>query len=124
MSQSINLTGQFTVNNGSLRNLINLATNTTTTGSNSICNNANVPSGSWSLIDQGSNADFRIGIFKNVDLTSSIKVALGSSATSSFSSYLYPGDTAILYGSGSTSIYAFATGTNTTGSLQYILSER
>lgn len=124
MSQTINLNGQLVLVNGNLRNLLNLALNITTTGSNSVCNNMNVTTGSWQQIPQGSNTDFRFGIFKNIDTVSTIKLAVTDSGTSSYATLLQPGDTAILTNNGAANLWAYASGSNGTAVLQYIISEK
>jgi hypothetical protein len=128
MAQTINSNGQIVTVNNNLRQLFTLNQAITTTGSNSLANNANVTTGSWQVVDQGSNADFRYGYFANLDLTSSIKVAITTGGTTSFAVNLQPSDVAILCSSGSTVIYAQASGSNgqLNGSaiLQYFVTEQ
>lgn len=122
MANTININGQVVLTNTNLRNVASITTALTTTGSNNISNVQNVTTGSWSTISQGSNADFRFGYFVNLDATSSVAIALNSSA--SVASYLLPGDFCILTYSGSPALYASASGANGTVLLQYILSEK
>lgn len=122
MAQTYTVSGQIVLSNNNLRNIVTLSENVTTSGSNSLTNTANIPTGSWTPIDQGSNSDFRFGYFTNLDATSSIWLALNN--TSSFASFLQPGDLSIITNSGTASLYAKATGSNSPALLQYILIEK
>jgi hypothetical protein len=124
MSQTIQIRGQVSLSNSNLVTTINLTDTLTTTGNNSISNNANIATGSWQVLDQGSNGDFRIGYFANLDATSSIKIAIGSTGTASYAAMLLPGDIAIIPNSGSAVIYAQAVGAHSPVILQYLLSEQ
>lgn len=122
MANTININGQVVLTNTNMRNIGAITTSLTTTGSNNISNVMNVTTGSWSVISQGSNADFRFGYFTNLDTTSSVAIAVSSSA--SVASYLLPGDFCILTYSGSPALYASGSGANGTVLLQYMLSEK
>lgn len=122
MANILQINGQVTLTNTNLRNIGTLTTNLTTTGSNNVSNVANITTGSWSTISQGSNADFRWGYFVNLDATSSVAIAINSSA--SVASYLQPGDWCVLTYSGSPAIYASGSGASGTILLQYILTEK
>lgn len=124
MSQTISTNGQVTLINNNLRTTLNLVSTATTTGSNSIMNNANVVTGSWAQLDQASNTDYRYGFYANLSLTSSIKIAINSAGTSSWAAYLFPGDVAMIPNSGSSLVFVQATGSESPAILQYILSER
>jgi len=90
-----------------------------TSGSNYASIIANIPTGSWTTLQSGSNVDFRTGVFSNNDLTSSIYIAIGN--TGATSSILQPDDSCILTYSGSIPIYARTVGTNSPASLGYTL---
>jgi len=75
--------------------------------------------GSWTLLPQGTNIDFRLGTFSNNDLTSSVYIALNQ--TASYASLLQPGDNALLTYSGSANVYAKAVGAHSPVSLSYSL---
>ena len=122
MAQTYTLSGQLIVTNNNLRNIVTLQNNVTTTGSNSLANTMNVPTGAWQTIDQQSNSDFRFGFFTNLDLTSSLKIAIGN--TGSYASLLLPGDNVILTNSGSASLYVQATGASSPALMQYVVSEK
>jgi hypothetical protein len=122
MANTINVSGQIVVTNSNLRNIATLSTALTTTGSNTIANVMNVTTGSWAVISQGSNADFRWGYFCNCDATSSVAIAVNSSA--SVASYLQPLDWCVLTYSGSPALYASGSGASGTILLQYVLSEK
>ena len=122
MANSLQISGQITLTNNNLRNIGALVTNLTTTGSNNLSNVQNITTGSWSVIQQGSNSDFRWGYFVNLDTTSSIAIAVSSSA--SVASFLAPGDWCVLTYSGSPNLYASGSGANGTVLLQYIITER
>jgi hypothetical protein len=124
MGQTINLNGQFTIVNSNLRTVVNLVRSIATTGSNSIANTANITTGSWTQIDQASNGDFRIGYFANLSTTSSVKVAINSAGTGSYSTILFPGDVAVISNSGSVLLWAYASGSESPATLQYVLSEQ
>ena len=121
MANTLAVNGQITLTNNNLRNIGTLSTNMTTTGSNNISNVMNVTTGSWAVISQGSNADFRWGYFCNCDATSSVAIAVSSSA--SVASYLRPNDWCVLTYSGSAVLYASGSGANGTILLQYMLTE-
>ena len=121
MSQLINIGGQVTLTNNNLRTIISLVNSLNTTGDNSISTNANVTTAGWQVIDQGSNDDFRMGFFTNLNETSSIQLAINN--TSSYAAWLQPGDVAILPNSGSCILYAQAIGASTPATLQYLLTE-
>ncbi len=116
--QNYSISGQIVLTNGSLRNIVSLQDITTTTSSNAIVNTVNVATGSWQVVDAGSNTNFRFGYFSNLDATSSLKIAVGS--TGSYASLLLPGDFAILTNSGSAVVYVQATGASSPAQLQYI----
>jgi hypothetical protein len=120
---NVTIGGQVTVVNSGLKSIINLSDSFTTTGSNSITNNANVSTSSWVVIDQGSNTNYRYGFYSNLSATSSIKLSLN--VTTSYSAYLEPGDVAIIPNSGSAVIYATATSgdLNPPPILQYVIVE-
>ncbi len=88
-------------------------------GSNYISLLMNVPTGSWTTLPTGSNADFLIGIFINQDVTSSVYIALGN--TSNTASILTPNVSSmcILSYSGSANVYAYAIGANSPVQLSY-----
>jgi hypothetical protein len=120
--QQYSITGQLVVTNNNLRNMVTLVENTTTSGSNSITNTSNIPTGStWTVLPSGSNSDFRLGYFSNLDVSASIKIAIGN--TASYASNLQLGDFCILTNSGSAQLYALATGSLLPALLQYILVE-
>jgi len=125
-SQTTVISGQVVNTNNSIRSTLSLQYSLTPTGSNSIANSATITTGSWQVIDQGSNSDFRFGYFYNMDSTSSVKIAIGN--TSSYSTWLQPNDVSLIANSGSSVIWAQAYGNNglPTGSmtLQYFLTER
>lgn len=122
MSQQYTVSGQIVVTNNNLRNIITLSENVSTTGSNSIANTANIPTGSsWTLLPSGSNTDFRFGYFANLDNSASIYIAIGN--TASYASLLKVGDFCILTNSGSANLYAMATGSLQPAILQYALIE-
>lgn len=123
MANQVQIGGQVTVVSGLLRNIFGLSDQFTTTGSNFISNNASVNTGSWQIVDQASNTNFRYGFFTNTDATSSCKIAINTTATSSYSAYLQPGDVCIIPNSGSCVIYAQAVGANSPIILQYLLVE-
>lgn len=120
MSQAYTISGQITVNNNNVRTIVTLTDTTTTTSSNAISNNVNVATGSWQVLDSGSNTTFRFGYFANTDLTSSVKIAMGSTASNA--SILQPGDFCILTNNTSSVIYLQATGSNSPVLLQYVYS--
>ena len=120
--QTLNIGGQISLVNNNLKTVVSLSDNLTTTGSNSLSNNANINTGSWQVLDQGSNGDFRYGYFSNLSLTSSIKIALNS--TGSYSSWLQPGDVSVLANSGSAVLYAYASGSQSPAILQYLITEQ
>jgi len=120
MSQSLTIGGTITLVNNNLRTLLNLTDTITTTSSNSITNNANINTSSWQVLDQGSNSNLRYAFFTNLDATSSCLIAMNTTATSSYSALLQPGDVCIMPNSGSTILYAKATGSNPTIVLQYV----
>jgi hypothetical protein len=122
MSQQLTIGGSITLVNNNLRTIIGLSDSFTTTGSNSISSNANIPTGSWTVVDQGSDTNFRYGFFTNLDPTSSCKIAINS--TGSYSNWLQPGDVAVVANSGSAVIYAQAYGANSPIILQYLLTEQ
>jgi len=122
--QTVNIGGQVTVVNNSLRSVIGLSDNFTTTGSNSITNNANISTGSWQVLDQGSNTSLKYMFATNLDATSSCYIAINSAGTSSYSAYLGPGDVAIIPNNGtSVVLYAKATGSHNPIILQYLAVE-
>lgn len=121
MANLLQVSGQITLTNTNLRNVGTLTLNLTTTGSNNISNVMNVPTGSWSTVSQGSNGDFRWGYFVNLDLTSSVAIAISSSA--SVASYLRPGDWVVLTYSGSPAVYVSASGASSPALVQYIITE-
>lgn len=120
--QSIAVNGQVTLINAGLRTVMSLQDSFNTTGSNSISNNQNITTAGWSLLNQGSNNDFRLGYFANLGLTSSIQIAINED-TSSYCAWLQPGDVAVIPNSGSVNLYAKAYGAETPVILQYLLSE-
>jgi hypothetical protein len=122
-NQTTTISGQLVNTNNNIKSIMSLQYALTPTGSNSIANSATVYTGSWQMVNQGSNSDFRFGYFSNLDTTSSVKLAIAS--TASYASWLMPGDLVVLTNSGSASIWAQAYGNNGTGSviLQYFLSE-
>ena len=123
-SQTITIGGAITLVNNNLRTVIGLSDSFTTTGSNSISSNANVATGSWQIVDQGSDANLRYLFASNLDATSSIYLAVGSSSTSSYSAFLMPGDVAIIPNNGTTvPVFAKATGSNSPVILQYLAVE-
>lgn len=124
MSQTIQIRGSVNLVNGNLVTTVNLADTLNITGSNSITNNANIATGSWQILDQASNNDFRIGYFANLDATSSCKIAISSAGTASYAALLLPGDVAIIPNSGSTVIFAQAVGTKSPIVLQYLVCEQ
>jgi len=125
MSQTYTISGQLVLTNNGLRNIVTLSENVTTSGSNSLANTANIPTGStWTVLPSGSIGDFRFGFFQNLDSSASIKIAIGSTATASYSNNLQVGDFCILTNSGSANIYALATGSTQPALLQYILVEQ
>jgi hypothetical protein len=122
MSQNtVTIGGQITVVNAGLKSIISLTDSFVTTGSNSITNNATISTSSWVVIDQGSNTNYRYGFYSNLSATSSIKIGVNTSA--SYSTYLEPGDVAIIPASGSVIIYATATSGDLNPILQYVLVE-
>jgi hypothetical protein len=123
MSQNIVIGGSITLVNNNLRTVIALSDQFTTTGSNSISSNANIATGSWQVIDQGSDTNYRYGFFTNLDATSSVKLAINSAGTSSYAAWLQPGDVAIIPNIGSAVLYAQATGSHSPIILQYLLTE-
>ena len=120
--QTITINGQVSIISNNLRTVISLQDSLTTTGSNFLANNATIPTGSWTALDQGSNTNFRIGYFANLDTVDSIQLAIGS--TGSYACWLQPEDVAILPNSGSCIIYAKAFGANSPVVLQYLISEQ
>jgi hypothetical protein len=121
-AQTYTISGQLVLNNDSCRTIATLSENTTTSGSNSIANTANIPTGSvWTMLPTGSIGDFRFGYFSNLDVSASIKIAIGN--TASYASNLQIGDFCILTNIGSAQLYALATGSLLPALLQYILVE-
>lgn len=122
---TVTIGGVVTLISSGLKTIISLSDNFNTTGSNFISNNANIPTGSWSVLDQGSDTNLRYGFFVNTDATSSVMLAINASGTSSYAAYLQPGDIAILPNVGSSVVlYAKATGSNSPVILQYLLTEQ
>lgn len=121
MANNLNLGGQVTLSAGPQKATFNLADSYTQTGSNFISLAANITTGSWGVLSQGSNSDFRYGFFANLDATSSCYVAVNS--TASYAALLGPGDVAAIPGSGSAVLYAKASGANGTIVLQYLCIE-
>lgn len=120
---NVTSTGNVVITNGNIREQMSLTYVLTNTGSNNVSNAQNVITGStWTTINTGSLSDFRYGIFYNTNATSSVKIALSSSA--SYASDLQPGDYCILVGSGSIPIFAQATGASGTVIVQYALVEK
>ena len=123
-TQTLSIGVSITLVNNNLRTVIGLSDTFNTTGSNSLSSNANVNTGSWQVVDQGSNTNLRYLFANNLDLTSSVYIAIGSSSTSSYSAFLLPGDVAIIPNNGSTvPIFAKAPGSNGTIILQYLAVE-
>lgn len=118
MAQNLSLSGQIVVTNGGLRNIITLNDTLNTTSSTAIVNNQTVVTGSWQVVDSGSNTNLRFIYLSNTDTTSSVKIAFGN--TTSLASVLQPTDFCILTYTGSTTIYAQATGSNASVVLQYL----
>src|ERR1039458_7564411 len=99
-AQTYTISGQLVLTNNNIRNIATLSENTTTSGSNSIANTANIPVGStWTSLPTGSIGDFRFGYFSNLDVSASIKIAIGN--TASYASNLQLGDFCVLTNSGS-----------------------
>lgn len=124
ISNTVTVGGVVTLVSSGLKNVMTLADNFYTTGSNFIANNANVNTGSWQILDQGSDTNLRYGFFCNTDATSSVKLAINAAGTSSYAAFLMPGDCAIIPNLGSSVVlYAQATGSNPTIVLQYLVTE-
>ena len=123
ISNTVTVGGVVTLSSGGLKNVFSLSDNFNTTGSHFITDNASVNTGSWQVLTQGSDANMRYGFFVNTDLTSSCKLAINASGTSSYAAWLQPGDCCILPNLGSVVLYAEATGSNPTIVLQYLLTE-
>jgi hypothetical protein len=109
MSQIATINGSFSLSNNGDTLSIALGNSITTTSSLYTANAVLVTTGSWQVIDQNKNNDFRIGVFGNNDLTQSLQIALGS--TGSYASILQPSDSCILTNSGSTTLWAKSIGT-------------
>lgn len=107
MSNTLNVGGAVRLVAGSTSIAFNLVDNYTTTGSHFVNAAQTVASGSWSVIDQVDNGNNRFNFFVNTDLTSSVYVAVNS--TASYAALLGPGDVAMLPNSGSAVLYAKAT---------------
>lgn len=118
----VNITGQIVITNSPTRNILSLQYSLVPAGSNNIVNTANITTGTWQTIDQGSNGDFRLGYFYNSSTTSSVKIAIGG--TTDYAAWLQPGDYCILPNSGSATIYAQAYGAESPMVLQYFLTEQ
>lgn len=106
MAQKVSINGSYSiVNNG---NTIPRKLTSTLTMSGSLFNvsSMTVATGSWQVIDQNKNVDFRSGVLTNNDTVSFIKYAVGN--TGSFL-ILWPGDTNIISYSGSATLWAQAT---------------
>ena len=123
MGNTLNIGSQVSFVAGQLKVVFPLVDSLTTTGSNFVANNANIVTGSWQVLDQASNTNFRYGFFANTDQTSSVKLAISAAGTSSYAAFLMPGDVCILPNSGSAVIYAEAVGANSPIILQYFLTE-
>lgn len=118
MSQQYTIQGLLTLTNNNVRTIVTLAESTTCTSSTAIMNNASLPTGSWIALDTGSNASFRFGYFSNTNETSSVKIALGSTASNA--SILQPGDFCILTNDAAAQVYAYASGSASPVILQYV----
>ncbi len=103
MAQKTTINGSYSLTNNSDTVNVNLNSTITTTGSLFVKSTMITNTGSWQTIDQNKNNDFRSGVFGNEDFTSSIKLALGN--TASIASILQPQDTVVLAYSGSTTLY-------------------
>ena len=107
MSNSLNIGGQIQFVAGGASVRFGLTAAYTQTGSHFINAAATVPTGSWTVLSQGSNANCRYTFFTNTDATSSC--FLGINGTGSYS-ILGPGDSAQCPFSGSAVLYAQASG--------------
>jgi hypothetical protein len=107
MSQKVTINGSYTLNNNG--NTVNVNLTNTISPSGSLFNASSmvVATGSWQVVDQNKNLDFRTGVFSNEDFSSSIRLAVGS--TGSFQT-LWPQDSSTVNGSGSSTIWAQAIG--------------
>ena len=117
---NITITGNLTVVNGAQKATATFNDAPTVSGSNYVSLAVNVPTGSWTVLGQGTNADFRVGAFSNTDTTSSVEIAINS--TASYASILQAGDSCLLTYSGSAVIYAKAVGSHSPALLNYTLA--
>lgn len=124
MSNTVTIGGNITLVSNQLRSTVSLIDTLNTTSSNYVSNNQNIATGSWQLVDQGSNPNMRYFFGSNLNTTSSIKIAIGSTATASYSAYLNPGDVAIIpnQAGNNVPIFAYAVGASSPAILQYLVS--
>jgi len=120
MSNQFQLSTIAKLTNNTTLNIPLSVPNIITTGSNYTSLTPNVTA-SWQQLDQGNNKDLLVGIFTNLDNTSSIYIALGN--TGSVASILNPNtiDNCLLCYSGSTAIYAKSVGGNPSPQLNYTI---
>lgn len=123
MSQQTTISGRVVGNNNNVQTVVSLQYILNSVGNNYVSTATPVPTGSWTPISQNNNTNFRFGYFTNLDISGSIKIAIGS--TGSYASQLYPGDVAILTNSSSAQLWAQAYNTvsSSVATLQYFITE-
>ena len=121
----LNIGGTVTYAYGSTTVTINLADSYTPTGSHFVEANESVPTGSWTTLPQGSNANNRYNFFVNTDLTSSCYISFSTASLSanSYAALLGPGDIAMVPNSGTCILYAQASGGHSPILLTYFAME-